>query len=333
MKLIAFSLATLGCTVHSGRPVLHDEPLTTKAPEKKNAEGDAAPAESTPPVFIAPPGTYTVYYGPKGNGDAFKPKLREKELLTVGCDLSFNKARDGIVGENTGHVKTDVSQMTCKQADQEFHTDYQWSDPKGLEFYVDDVEAKDSRECLTRKYDKDGKLTGLDGSHYDKFGHYWGRVQYKLKDPIVCKGLPTPGTYKVEYNDGEIDFGEQKKWKTREKKLKIGCDLKFTNDEGPTTGSYHVAGVETECSQGNFGKLPDSEKQPDDFDAVTSKKETFFVNGLFGEKNRECLYVDHDKDATVIKGVHYSLNAESADAVGFYARVRYTLETKLECKK
>jgi len=323
MKLIALSLATLGSTVYSGRPV----------------RGTDDPKPS-PPAFTVKPGTYTVAYAPQGNGKGhtLKEGQRTKETLTIGCDLRFNKAVDGKKGEFYGRINNTVSATTCTPCTHsEFKTDVQWSAATGLKFFVDNVEGKGSRECLVPTAD------GLDGVHYGVDKKYWGRVQFKLDKPNNdCKGQPTPGTYKVEYADAVGGYGEST-FKKREKGMKIGCDLLFTNLEGKTSsGFYDATDVATQCDAKNVGARPDREHAPDDYDATDPKNVAFFVNGLFGDKNRDCLWMDvhhdhddddHSKDKPIITGIHYAWNAKKEGELGFYSRVRFTLEEKLDCSK
>lgn len=312
MKLI-LNLAALGLTVYSGRPT-----------HKTLGHTD------TPKLFVQP-GEYSVSYGEQSENTQTM-KLRKTEKLIVGCDLRFNQILDtqvGTPGANSPRPNQTDIPGHCPQADAKYPNDHTWSNPAGLTFFLDSLEGPGARNCLVQK-----KAGGFDGAHYGVNKKYWGRVSYGLTKATTCEHQPTPGDYKVEY----IDYSGEPPhtFKEQDKKLKIGCDLRFTNENGdePSTGYYNITAVPTNCGEAGVGSRPNPEFHEDDFEATDPEKFHFFVDGTFGplrdgweSPTRDCLFMESND---VILGAHYG-SEDGGLSMSFDRRVRFTLETKAEC--
>lgn len=204
MKLIVSSLALLGCTSYSGRPV-------HKATLNELSGTGAVPADpNAPPVLVVQPGKYTISYAPK-DMETDTMALVEAADLIVGCDLRFNHHHDTVASKHFGRVNYDVTDEVCPFAPDGYNLDQDWTNIENLNFYVENLHEPGSRECLVQKTDPTtGKPTGLDGVRYDN-GEYWGRVRYLLVEETPCSNQPIPGTYSIEYGDDKGRAWKKKK--------------------------------------------------------------------------------------------------------------------------
>jgi len=128
------------------------------------------------------PGTYKIEYAKKGE------KLGKRDAtLTVACDGSWThkskgKPNVGVATRITNHTEDGCTAQAGKKG----NVDHDWSQPEGLKFYVDNLDAPGKRECLGRAADG-----GYTGTHYLEGGEYWGTVKYTLVGKATkCESCP-----------------------------------------------------------------------------------------------------------------------------------------------
>lgn len=150
---------------------------------KKDKEGNDATATCDDGCtgFVTP-GTYKIEYAKKGE------KLGKRDAtLTVSCDGSWTHKSDGKPNVGVATRITNHTKDGCTaQAGEKGNVDHDWSQPEGLKFYVDNLDAPGKRECLGRAADG-----GYTGTHYLEGGEYWGTVKYTLVDKAKkCASCP-----------------------------------------------------------------------------------------------------------------------------------------------